>query len=371
MLADSPQDIAMRATVMGALFGGGLSYPYECVSSNCTWPETYMTLGFQSTCNNVTAQVSRRCFDSDSGSGENCTMVTPKHASLNTYYSPGKQRTTTSVSTPAPADGCISATPFSCQDPGGPGSLITFAVYRWLGKSWSDDESNSWEVMECTLSAVAYEYSDVSVRENHFNIGKTKTTPLELSLFGGEGHKMYLNATDDSASFDINPWDWQTWRHFLESKIFTGEISGGVNWATKESGLAPSALQHANVSEIADKLAWALTNLVRKLPGHGNAAGIAQQKKTFVIIQWGWMALPVVTVFVAGVFLVLSILRASRCDELLWKSSTVALLSHQVAGWDELDVDAVHDQDQLEVMAKRVMLRLSRDQHMKFIKIGP
>jgi hypothetical protein len=280
------------------------------------------------------------------------------------------------VSTAPVHDPCLTVYNPNCHKKGKSSNLITFAVYRLLGIDHdSSSKKRSWEVMECDISTVAYSYSDISVRNNQLNIGRTETTPL-LRVSQGDDtnistmeHPMYLEPSDNSRRFAINYVDWQNLLGFLTTKVFSGSLANGESSYSNETGLAAIALQHANITKAADDIALSMTNYIRTGRNATEAQGAALRVETFVIVRWAWLILPIATVLAAGVFLLLTMIQTSRRGEPLWKSSTAALMSHQIAGWNAVDFSSVRNQTQLDEMARGVRLQLARGDHLRFVKV--
>lgn len=70
----------MQGAVYQAFYGLETPAIFNC-TSNCTWNDSYVSLGFSSACTNVTraTDVTKNCtsMDVDVGQSLNCTMTTP------------------------------------------------------------------------------------------------------------------------------------------------------------------------------------------------------------------------------------------------------------------------------------------------------
>ena len=90
----------------------------------------------------------------------------------------------------------------------------------------------------------------------------------------------------------------------------------------------------AGLDMLTSELAATMTNAFRESPGNGTVAvkGASFDVASFVHIRWGWITLPVVVVFLTGVFLGLAIMRSWRTRTRLWKSSALAMLFHGLDG---------------------------------------
>lgn len=68
----------MQGAVYKAFYGLETAAVFNC-SSNCTWGHSYVSLGFSSTCQNVTqtTYATQSCITNETNGGRNCTMTTP------------------------------------------------------------------------------------------------------------------------------------------------------------------------------------------------------------------------------------------------------------------------------------------------------
>jgi hypothetical protein len=376
----------MRGAVMNGLFGLNISTPFDCISSNCTYPGVYTTLGFESKCTNVTKTITRKCKNDNEGAGStttakdlnnNCNITTPLNITLQSFYVPTEFRTAINISTAASADGCLETYNPNCGHAGNSSNLVSFAVYRFSAPAGTDfDKPNPWDVIECSISTVAFKHSNISIQNNSFKIGHEETLPLirrTNNTFANDSlaaSPMFLTTIDGSQSFKLNYNDWKNLVSFLKNKVFAGSIAGGNALDSNELGLAPSALFNADIDAITANIALSMTNRIRSSRNATLAQGEVWREVTFVIVQWRWLGLPLFTVFAAGAFLLVTALQTWRRGGLLWKSSNVALLSHRIIGWDEQDMDLVRGQGKLERIARDVKLRLSEDEHLRFVKVG-
>ena len=94
-----------------------------------------------------------------------------------------------------------------------------------------------------------------------------------------------------------------------------------------------------NVTSTFDKIATALTNVIRQGPNTTSITGQAQALDVYVRVRWAWLSLPLMMVVFGVLFLAISIMFSSRPGRHVWKSSTLATIFHRLDGWtpDELD----------------------------------
>lgn len=157
-------DKGMRGAILSAVYGLPITEPYSCPGS-CSWEETYTSLGFRSSCQNVTlATIStQNCTFIKENGGHNCTMVTPGGLSLSTHIVPTDSWTQITTV----AQGTISLLlderviePITSYSPN---DFIRIAVFRAPSSYLGGDTITGEETTECALSLTAYNYTNVRV----------------------------------------------------------------------------------------------------------------------------------------------------------------------------------------------------------------
>jgi hypothetical protein len=86
-----------------------------------------------------------------------------------------------------------------------------------------------------------------------------------------------------------------------------------------------------DIAGMMSDLASSITTFMRQSDNRGNlpdtiATGIALKEETYVHVRWAWIALPVLDLLAAMIFLLVTIIRASRERIPVWKSSSLATL---------------------------------------------
>lgn len=83
-----------------------------------------------------------------------------------------------------------------------------------------------------------------------------------------------------------------------------------------------------NISLHMDRLATALTNVIRSSSSKSLVVGSVSSMETYVAVRWVWLSLPLAVLFLCLIFLVATINKSSRESEKVgvWKTSALATL---------------------------------------------
>lgn len=119
----------------------------------------------------------------------------------------------------------------------------------------------------------------------------------------------------------------KTTPYSLKYHIYTG-------WETTAIFTNFSAMRSpGNVAANMEKLATALTNVMRSNPNTTEPVFGTGSYENFIHVRYGWLALPLIIVVATFGFLVITIRLASRANAGIWKTSSLATLMHGLS-WD-------------------------------------
>jgi hypothetical protein len=97
-------------------------------------------------------------------------------------------------------------------------------------------------------------------------------------------------------------------------------------------------------------LATAMTNVIREYPTSSELVYGSGSLEVYVLVSWGWFALPVILLFATLVFLVGTILQSKRQNEIgVWKTSSVAVLAN---GLDDATKAGIESRTLLDLFNK-------------------
>jgi hypothetical protein len=87
-----------------------------------------------------------------------------------------------------------------------------------------------------------------------------------------------------------------------------------------------------NITQHLERLATAVTNLIRSSSEDGSASGNGYAKEVRVQVQWAWLTFPLLLLVLSLVFLILTITRVPIAggDVGIWKNSTMPILIYSL-----------------------------------------
>lgn len=117
--------------------------------------------------------------------------------------------------------------------------------------------------------------------------------------------------------------------------------------------------QDQNISETFARLAKSVTDQLRISEGGHMVSGIALDKQTFVEVRWLWMILPLLVLVLASGLLAATVWTAAKQKAPVWKSSTLAVLLHNLDGLRDEDL-RISTLEDLERLAERIDVTLEQ-----------
>ncbi|KAL7815196.1 hypothetical protein V8C26DRAFT_421156 [Trichoderma gracile] len=340
------------SAVIRGLRPSGWTSAFNC-TSNCTWDQSYITLGFTSTCKNVLEETLADlkcdcCTDiSDTqgfynGFGDVCNMTSPSGVQLN--FIPRQYAIKVLNST-------------SLNDEAGylnGSALFNAAFFYWDPKNDDyghvTDEKVKFEtllrksaVIECALGISLYNYSSISSTSNNFTIGTTDEIYLGRYTGIEKGHMNLYSSPEDKAWWNdtgnglpdvyLDMMDLKYLVNFFHSPAFCGTTNGDARFGNFAPG-ATAAFANGSLEEVSsifDSIALSLTDMVREGKQMKLAQGKTSQAVLYIRVRWRWLILPLVVQFLGGMALLGAVVAGYRAKEVpLWKGSVLAVLYHSV-----------------------------------------
>jgi hypothetical protein len=387
--------------------------PYDCPSGDCTW-KPFESIGICNTCVDVTAATNdtRICEDGGHASWEpgnplmrrTCHYETPLGYEVNgqaanwefmgnfeqyhtlwnstTYWSTWPR----SFGESAPDDGIatVAALKFVEYD-----DTVVASPEVWLESAH-----------ECTISWCAKDFDATRSENGHLN-DDSRSTPLVFldetpchSNFTDKDSKIPLvsfsttgdNITsylipgykpDDMPDLNCTYKNGATLRRFWgDSKAFWVnhqdnknilDALGAMFTTTFESRSRPgddparAMFRAESFPAIMDRVALSMTNSIRTGPNQTEVHGSVLVAEQHIEVRWPWMILPAALVLLSVVFLIVSMILATRrCAG--WKSSALPSFYH---GFSNSELDTSESQpgdiDDMERSARRIYARLGTD----------
>jgi hypothetical protein len=360
-LAASTMDLAMQGAVYRGLYNLGSPAVFNC-TSKCQWNSTYYSLGFTSTCADVTEAAFRlhpNPAAAWNGSDPDLTittnLTTPGGVKLAAPYSPTSWQTVVSV-------GAVTL-------------LDSFQVGRWLevppdfvriGVLRAPVDTVNWylvpetmKVFECEIGFAAYSYSNVSSSGQNLTI-RTEAVRLDPGILvpsesSTAPNTVVFNQTAGLPTLKVSDSDIAALVLLFTSGRFSGQIFEGVSPNTPTQGMG-DAFRSGDISKTVQAMVESMTNQLRATY-NVTVQGQSINPVVFIEVQWAWITLPLIVEIISIVFLVIILVQSARTAGLpLWKSSTVAVLTYDVRfREDENDVGklgtGVRSMQELEALA--------------------
>ena len=320
-------DTAMQGAIISSIYGAASAQPFNC-SLACSWKDSYSSLGFASSCANVTA-ATLATLDDDSDQQLN-PMTTPGNVSLDALYGvdAGQSKMIVDATLASPLDTLDTIDYDSPQTI--PSNILHIAVLR-SSLDYEDTANraaylSSLDVTECTISLVAKLYSNVTATGKTFAY-QVSQRPLAA------GH--YQNSTTPITftqqglpPLAIMPVALLGLAQFFSSQRFAGYYIIGATSMEQDAGIG-NALYARNISAAMDAMTTSMTDHLRA-SYDAVAYGVRVDTVVLVTVQWAWLAMPAAVLLATALLLLATAIHSRRHHCVPWKSSAVATLYHRV-----------------------------------------
>ncbi|KAI0444315.1 hypothetical protein F4803DRAFT_573297 [Xylaria telfairii] len=333
------RDPGIRSAIMRGVFGIGSSPEWICPGV-CAWESTYHSIGFISSCENVTQATAKTKICGKFGSNLNCNMTTPGGVALSTNHVRGVSTTLLNLNT-AWSPEFLNTTPGAVVS----SDLLKIGVFRSTARhdlAYNDEEIIGENVTECTMSLIMHQFEGIWANGTSNTFGLI--TPFRLGPgywvntqnFSGSPRENALNsaffyttAADGQplpVTITICQQDLVNMLEFFDSSSFRSHVVSGVTSTENGAGVA---LLNADISAIMRFMADGMSQYVRA--GTNNrkpASGFQVSRVLFVNIVWQWMVLPLFVYVLAIIFVLWVMWNNHRRKIPPWRSSVVALILH-------------------------------------------
>ncbi|KAL4861648.1 hypothetical protein BDV12DRAFT_179942 [Aspergillus spectabilis] len=353
------QDPSMQSAIIRGLYNINTTEPFNCPTA-CRWPGSYISLGFKSTCRNVTEETLRgsSCQRVEEGflRYRQCNMTTPAGLDLSSRWTTTDSATNYYMNTSTMVDFRESLLPDTWPE------IARYAIYRSTPDV--NYEPLDVNITDCSLSVAVYEYTGAEANGSAFSFASTRevdfgvANPWKSESRGEFGGRVYINETNTIPALEINHGRLRALANFTESSNIVTEWVEG-NAIPKNLGLAAALIGTANLTARFDSMATAMTESLRYGRDALTAYGETVVGEPFVSIRWGYFVVPIVTEGVAVLFAVASILSNRRSRQVpLWKSSSLAVLAIQPDERLGLLQGSDRDIDEITAAAEKAKVRL-------------
>ena len=323
----------MQSAIVQSLYGVTTAANFSCPGA-CSWSQSYVSLGFKSTCQNVTQDTLRTATCSErAGVGGHCNMTTPSGLGLSYQYVFTDSGTSYNMNASSLLG---SSATFSLPETFP--EIARFGIYRSSGLG-----SLGINIAECSLFLTAYQYITAKANGSDFSFGEVREVD-----FGLGGRNPWRNIRDLTSQFGqivtnettvngtgsfqlgLDYANLLALGNFFESSNFVTEWVSG-NYENTDLGFAAALGGDADIPARFEQMAAAMTDYLRNGPNMLMATGDRVEIVPFVAIRWGYFVVPIVTEALAILFAVSTVLSNRKSKGIpLWKSSSLAVLACQV-----------------------------------------
>ncbi|KAF3061486.1 hypothetical protein GL218_03677 [Daldinia childiae] len=346
----------MQAAIIKAVSEQPQPPAATCSTGNCTWPPI-TTLGVCADCTDVTPQVNISCpGPTEANHGQyQCDYGMPSGRSdaLLAYVEAVQLKAAFDYGTDDMSSILRQPTAWTC----------TFAL---CAKTYDSLSMTNGEISTSTPT------ENLMVLTGNITNG---TTPVGGGLSGLSFYQG-LRANSSSSSEDtyrINQADYANLANYLSELFSTGWGERGFGASNRvQQSTAPNlgwGLSEADdLAQTVRSIAEGMTEIMRNSRNSTPIAGEALRTQVYIEVQWGWVALPITLIVLSLFLLVVMVVRTHRSDLPVWKSSSIALLSHEVNGWTP-GSGVMRETSTLNKEARDISVRLLSDsQDMRFVK---
>ncbi|KAF5517503.1 hypothetical protein CGCA056_v010445 [Colletotrichum aenigma] len=177
----------------------------------------------------------------------------------------------------------------------------------------------------------------------------------------------------EETKFRINYCNYKDIAKYLVDLFTTSMSTTGVVGTTNDSstsgtnqqirqritpGLGLAFSQFDNIAELMDEVANSMTEAFRTSANNTVLDGVAMSSVTYIEITWPPLILPISLVLMTFTILIVMIIRNNQRGMPIWKSSSLALLFHELSGWDSSKTTATGPEE-VEERAKSMRTRVT------------
>ncbi|KAK3899054.1 hypothetical protein C8A05DRAFT_46780 [Staphylotrichum tortipilum] len=372
-VAPSTMDLAMQGAVFRGLYNLGSPAVFNCTTSKCQWNSTYYSLGYTSSCADVTEatirlhpNASATWNSSSPGRREvDMNLTTPGGIRLAAPFSHTSWQTVVSVNATSLSKEngvSVNADGVRLMSP----DIVRIGVFRVPVDiiNFAITPANM-TIFECDIALAAYKYSNLSSSGQNLTVGKLDTIRLDPGLLtDGENTTAAAHITFNQTGLPlmtVSASDIAGLQLLFTTSRFSGRIYEGLSGIPDQG--TGDAFRSGDIAQTMHAMADSMTNQLRSTYNVA-VRGLSFVPVVFIDVEWAWITLPLVVQLISITFTVIIIIQSARTAGLpLWKSSTMALLTYDVQFRDDEDDvgrlgSGIRSPKELEALAKSWKARL-------------
>ncbi|OAG20926.1 hypothetical protein CC77DRAFT_989290 [Alternaria alternata] len=187
----------------------------------------------------------------------------------------------------------------------------TAGPFPWQSFPANDETGEYFDIFY--MDDITLEVEDITDGSKPAKFGVSNTTALSIMQGFTDIFPAYTTQANESAPPILRYKTWRTGPPWHLTLFFNPWV-------------APN-----NVTRHMERLATALTNIIRSAPSHQDVDGHAFSKETFVLVRWEWLTFPLVLLVLSFVFLVSTIVKTSKDTGAgIWKTSAMPTLIYSL-----------------------------------------
>ncbi|KAI3392355.1 hypothetical protein diail_5835 [Diaporthe ilicicola] len=353
-------DTSMQGAVLKAFYELEMPAVFSC-PSNCSWEQSHISLGFSTSCANVTeaTYATQNCTSTDPVTSRNCSMTTPGNVTFTTSIVPTVWSTVLVIKAKSLYDFDNSKElPTSRLS----ANFVRLAAFRQPSEYRGGADTAVEQTLECDIGLAAYKYTNASSITNKFTPGNVEKIQLDDGYFDyraddSDSHIQFN--TTGLPEFRVRTLDLSALLDYYLSDSFSGTLVDGEEMPVFAAGITTAIRNpQKNISEVLDSMATSMTDQLRT-NYNATASGLTARAVVLVRVQWAWLALPFFVVMASGLFLIAEMVESRRATDIrLWKSTATSLLFHSVSPAEGVVRTGISDPEKLQTVAKATIVRL-------------
>ncbi|KAF2143983.1 uncharacterized protein K452DRAFT_306628 [Aplosporella prunicola CBS 121167] len=359
---------------------------FRCTTSQCHWAEPFSTLGICSTCRDVLSEKQAYCStvsDSYDLTKYACNY-TISELSLPVFtIDNGTERYAwTKMLTAVESDEILRGNksiirPKRCLTLPEKDSRCLTSFIHYYSEFGNFDEVvlrrqdytysplANYNIKECDIYWCAREYEDARVSNGSFSaVLNTSHTLEEITNLNStkewesfDSHDalyldeiMYLRLPEDlkrNETFVIDIRQHNALAQLLSSIMRVNQTANYSSSGVEQSDYFGIMIVNDNITRFIEEIAESLSNRIRYADSSYRVHGTAFRDETYISVRWKWAALPPALLLLTAFYLACAVLQNAKRGTALWKSSSLALLFHELEGWQKNEL-AVKDMEDLQ-----------------------
>lgn len=401
--SDQTMDQSMQVAFFTGLAGTSDPLKPTCSTGHCEFPD-FSSLGICENCQDVTEQTVQDCqplspsanfefhdilFDDDEERFKefysvpaNCTYLTPSGFEftpdiVDLYI----------LSDPDGLDPALDRLGIRLQPltsiSNYTGDLsLRFAAFKYMDELVYSPKNLSTigqkpEITECYLSICEKIYTQTHFTTNGPILQPSRTVPLvvrdsdwEYGLYGIDElpKGAHLSTKDGSTTFQNASYYISMSAMDDQDRLVDLLNTTYVDMSWRSSGvssfnglqLSPILFNSANISDSVRQMAVSMTDRMRSNKNSSHVTGTAYRTITYINVRWPWIILPAALV-VLSALLFAAMIKTTRGDSVLWKSSVLPLMIGRLQTAPENDLTYERHLGSIETISRKVSLVVEDD----------